>query len=306
MWPNRRAYRLALAHGLVLSALLFGAGTKVVRGDDDDDLVEIRPERLNRMVFQQAAGKIRITERNIDSWIYGNEARGRERLDASLRQKVDEIAKVCTLSETQKTKLSLAGQGDIQRFVRRVDDLKAKCQTGGLSPEQYNALFQESRPLRAQLQQGLFANGSLFHKALFTALRPDQVAQCEQVDQERRIYRYRARVELAVAQLDSVVGLTDEQRQRLVRLALDKTRPPLHFGQTDRFVVLLQLSRLPEETVKPIFDAGQWRLIQREFVNARRMAPFLKQNGVVFDDGDEPSREAEAGLRRRRDARQDR
>jgi hypothetical protein len=284
------------AYGLALAALLFGASTGVVRGDDDDDLVEIRPEPQARMV-RQAVGQIHINERTIDSWIYGNEGHGRDWLDASLSQKIDEIGKICGLSEMQKQKLNLAGKGDIQRIVSRVDDLKAKVQSGALTQEQFSALFQETRPLHEALQQGLFGSGSLFHKTLFTVLRPEQAALCEQTDRERRIYRHRARVELVVAQLDAVLGLRDEQRRRLVQLILDKTRTPRQFGQSDRFLILVQMSRLPDEIFKPVLDAGQWRLLQRELANAHRMAPMLKQNGVILDDR-EPPKEADAQLRR--------
>jgi hypothetical protein len=47
-----------------------------------------------------------------------------------------------------------------------------------------------------------------------------------------------------------------------------------------------------------MLDAGQWRLLQRELANARRMVPSLKQNGILFEDDPEPSKEADADLRR--------
>jgi hypothetical protein len=291
---SRHVCRLTLA-----MALLGCTGAIWLRGeDDDDDLVEIRDQAAAKARFGfGAGGRIMITEGNIDAWIYGNQSRGRGWLEASLKHKVDEMGKLCELSALQKQKLTLAGEGDIQRFESQVEDLKATCQLGALRPEKYSELYQKTRPLHATLQRGLFGHSSLFHKTLVTALRPEQLARCEQLEQERRVYRYRARVELCVAQLDAVLGLRDDQRRRLVELILDKTRPPKNFGQSDGFVVLVQMSRLPEEELKSVLDPRQWPEMRRRLLNARRMLPMLKQNGVILDDDERPAKDAEAGLR---------
>ena len=287
------ACRLAIA-----TALFACASTTWLRGqDDDDDLVDVRAQAAAPGQFGFApGGRIMITESNLNSWIYGGESRGRGWLDAALKQKIDEIGKDCELTELQKQKLSLAGKGDIQRFESRVEDLKIAYQPGALRPEKYSELFQKARALHAALQQGLFRNSSLFHKTLLTVLRPEQVAHCEQVDQERRVYRYRARVEMCVAQLDAVLGLRDEQRRRIVQLVLDNTRPPKSFGQSDQFVVLVQMSRLPEEELKSLLDPTQWPEMRRRLINAKRMMPMLKQNGVILDDGDESAKQVDVGL----------
>jgi hypothetical protein len=276
---RRNVSTLALA-----AALLGGVSTGLLHGqDDDDDLVEVRGEQNAPVIFRNV-GRVAISDRNIDSWIYGNESRGRDWLEASLKQKVNEMGKACRLSDKQLQKLNLAGEGDIQRFETRVAEIKAQCQTGEIRPNEWNGVFQKTQPLRMELQRGLFGGGSLFQKTLFTALGPEQTARYEQIDRERRAYRYRARVELCIAQFDAIVGLRDEQRRRLMQLMLEKTRPPKNFGPFDRFIVLVQMSRLPDNTLKSVFDPGQWREVQRRLVQAKRMMPALKQNGVVFDD----------------------
>jgi hypothetical protein len=281
-------------------AVVVVAGAGPLGADDDDDLAEIRPEPARAQMAVQNQ-RFQIDESNIDRWVYGNESRGGDFLflAAGLKQKIDEIGKVCELSQMQKAKLSLAGKGDIQRFVSRVDDLRSKCQIGAVTQEQFRALVQSAQSLHAEYQQGLFENGSLFRKTLVSSLRPEQAARCEQVDRERRAYRYRARVELAVAQLDAILGLSDEQRGRLVQLILDKTRPPRHFGQFDRFVVLVQISRLPDETLATVIEPVQQRLLRKELATARRMMPRLKRQGVIFDEGSDSTDEANAALHRK-------
>jgi hypothetical protein len=282
----------------LVMALFGAAGAGPLCADDDDDLAEVRPEPT-RGQLGALNQRFQIGESHIDRWVYGNNSvGGNSSLAAALKQKINGIGKVCGLSEFQRAKLNLAGESDIQRFVTRVEDLKSKCQTGVVTQEQFNALVQSAQPLRIALQQGLFENGSLFHKTLLSNLRPEQAARCEQVDRERRTYRYRARVELTVAQLDAILGLSDEQRVRLVQLILDKTRLPRHFGQFDRVLVLVQLARLPEETLATVIEPAQWPQLRKELANARRMIPTLKRNGVVVDEGPDSTDEADAALHR--------
>jgi len=281
-------------------ALVVVGGAGPLRGDDDDDLAEVRAEPARAQMAVQHQ-RFQINESNIDRWVYGNETRGGDSLFlvSGLKQKIDEIGNACELSQMQKAKLSLAGQGDIQRFVSRVDDLRSKCQAGLATQGEFRALSQSAQSLRAEYEQGLFESGSLFRKTLVSSLRPKQTARYEQVDRERRAYRYRARVELAVAQLDAILALSDEQRGRLVQLILDKTRPPRRFGQFDRFVVLVQISRLPDETLAKVIEPVQQRLLRKELATARRMMPTLKRQGVIFDEGSDSTDEANAALHRK-------
>ncbi len=279
---------------LLLAATLLTCAAAWLRGeDDDDDLADVRAQVM-RNPFAARNGRISISERNVDSWIYGSESRGRTWLEASLKQKIDQMGRVCELSDLQRHKLLLAGKGDIQRFEIRVEDLKASVNLGAMPPEKYTELFQKTRPLHTLVQQGLFGTTSLFQKTLTTLLRPEQLAHYEQLEHERRVWRYRARVEMCVAQFDAVLGLRDDQRHRLVQLILKKTRPPKHFGQSDHWLVLVQMSRIPEEELRSILDPAQWPEMHRRMINARRMIPALKQNGLVLDEDEQPSKEAEA------------
>ncbi|MDO8944207.1 MAG: hypothetical protein Q7U75_13545, partial [Desulfobacterales bacterium] len=70
------------------------------------------------------------------------------------------------------------------------------------------------------------------------------------------------------------------QRERLVELLVERTEPPQVFGQYDHYVVLLRLSQLPEDEVKPLLDERQWKLLQVQFGQARGLEQFLVQNGV--------------------------
>ena len=95
--------------------------------------------------------------------------------------------------------------------------------------------------------------------------------------------------------LDKGLGLTDDQRQRFVELLATEVRPPRRFGQGDYWYLMLQASRVPESKIKAIFDAPQWRLLSRQFGQARGMEPMLRSNGVIPDDEPAGEKAATAG-----------
>jgi hypothetical protein len=68
-----------------------------------------------------------INEQQLDSSIFqtDRDATGaRRRLDSQLSLQLEEIDRVCKLTEAQKVKLQLAARGDIKRFFDRYQTLK--------------------------------------------------------------------------------------------------------------------------------------------------------------------------------------
>src|SRR5581483_8514669 len=105
---------------LILSAAFISVAQAQAPPDDDDDdppAAMPAPERL---------GMERI---NLDQWLFdgqGNYAGARQRLNSMLAFHVEDIDRVCKLTEAQKTKLRLLGRGDINRFFDCYEKLKQK------------------------------------------------------------------------------------------------------------------------------------------------------------------------------------
>jgi len=177
----------------------------------------------------------------------------------------------------------LAGKGDIRRFFDRVEEVRKKFQLVKNDQQKFNDIWQEIQPLQVALQTGLHGEGSLFTKTLKTVLTPEQSARYEHDERERRAFHFRARVEIVVGLLDDVLSFGDEQRRKLTEILLEDTHPPRQFGQYDHYVVLFQMSRLPDERLQPAFDAAQWRHWQNHRGRFQGLEPFLKQNGLLPD-----------------------
>lgn len=273
-----RPYRLARIAAL-LAALAACPAARGQEFDDDDDAADAEVAINPHMAV--------YTDDNFDQWVFGGgkgAATVRASFDALLAMHLDEIDRACGLSDAQKAKLRLAGRGDVKRIFDVYAEKKKKFQVVKADQNRINEVLQDIQPLQAIIAAGPFGEGSLFVKTLGKTLEPAQNERFERIAVEKRKYRYRARVELAVSILDNYAGMNADQRRRLVDVLVDETRPPKKFGRYDYQVVMYQASRLPESKLRPIFDDDQWRKVRRQLDQVKGMEMYLKTNGFLPDD----------------------
>jgi hypothetical protein len=268
---------------LALASRMFSIG---FASDHDDDLVDDTPAAPNGNE-QGVMGRSTISGQTIEAWIFGNrfrsgQMRPRQSLETSLKVKVNRIVKASGIGDPQIQKLLLAGEGDIHRFIERVEDFKRTCRADIPNENDVNKIYQETRPLQAIFRKGLFEEGSLFAKALKGTITGEQLARYEEVNRAGRDFGYRARTELLVIQLGDVLGLSDDQRKSLLQLLIANLHAPNYTGTMDYYVVFVQMSRLPDETLRPIFDQRQWLALQRQFATVTKFLPVLNQNGIFL------------------------
>jgi hypothetical protein len=281
--PKLRILGRLLLVGLVLA--LVGSSDVALAQDDDEPVENENAQQVNRVrmaVVEQAPNL-----EQMDQWVfgrYGGSGGARNKLDSSLVLRIQDLERACGITEVQKQKIRLAGRGDIKRFFDKVEELKRKFQHGQNNP---NAnIWQEIQPLQVELNTGLFGDDSLYAKTIRRSLNDEQAARFESLSHERASFRFRATVDWFVVHLDKGLGLTDLQRKQFVELLVNEARPPRKFGPGDYWYLLLQTATLPEAKLKPIFDAPQWRLLSRQFAQARGMEQWLKTNGVLPDEKD--------------------
>jgi len=275
---------------LVFSTVLVAAHcARIARAQDDeivDDTGVVAAPAL-RMVQPQVPNV-----EQVDQWVFarmGGSAAARSRLESLLAIRIDDIERACAVSEAQKKKLKLAGLGDIKRFYDRVEEAKRKLL--GINSGPNANIWQDVQPLQIEIQTGIFGDDSMFHKTIKKALTDEQAARYEALLSQRSQERRRATIELFVAHLDKALGLSEDQRTRLISLFLNEVPPPLKMGQSDYWYFMFRTSRLPESTLKPIFDVPQWRLLSRQFPQAQGMEQWLKNAGIIaLAPGDTPTR----------------
>lgn len=230
-------------------------------------------------------------EEMFDQWLYRTNDKGqsqRARFDRLLELTVENVDRACRLDAGQKAKLKLAGRRDVQSFVERVEVARTKFNALKKDQNAINAIMQEIQPLQQLLQRGLFADGSFFRKTLRTVLSKAQFAQQEREIRERLAFQHQTQVELFVAGLDDALGLLDDQREKLLRLLLAETRPVPAAAEYGYYLVACQLSRIPDEKVRPLLDESQWKILKQQAAQWLQLEDTLRQQGLL------PAAEGEA------------
>ena len=259
-------------------------GGVVVQAEPDDPLdieVEVAEEAVAVQPVRQG---FVLSDQQFDQWVFGgrgNSQAGRNNLDTVLALQVDEVARVCRLTGLQKKKLLLAGHGDIKRFFEKVDEKRRKFDELKTDRNKIGEIYQELLPLQQTFRSGLFSQGSFYAKTLKTVLSDEDKEKYQELLRQKNRFRYHAKIELVVAQLDQSVGFRAEQRKRLIELILNETQPPERYGQYDYYVVLYQAARIPAAKLKSLFDDRQWGLLQRSLNQGRGLEQFLRTQGLL-------------------------
>src|SRR5271157_2788461 len=247
-------------------------------------VVDVEVEEEAEVAVQPIQPVFMLTDDQFDQWVFGgprNSRAGRNKLDSLLALQVDDVARMCTLSEAQKKKLLLAGRGDIKRFFDKVEEKRKKFEKVKQDRTKIGEIYQELVPLQTALNSGLFGDGSIYAKTIRRVLSEEEDARYQKVIQDKKRFRYKAKVELVVAQLDQSVGFRDEQRRKLVELILSETQPPTRFGQYDYYLVMYQAGQIAEAKLKPLFEDRQWALLNRQLNQMRGMEQFLRAQGLL-------------------------
>jgi len=253
------------------------AGSPLLAAVDDDD--DAPPQDPNQPVFI-------LTPETFDQWVFSsvnNSAQAFSEIDSQVKLRIEAIHRVCSLSSSQKLKLQLAADRDIKKFRDQYDQLKSKYQNTKQNPNNLQTVYNAISPLQQQWNAGIIGDSSMLGKVIESTLTDQQWATYQKEQTERNNYRYRAKIKLALAALESSLPLTAEQRDGFEKLLLAETRPPKKFSQFDVQVVLLQAANLPEAKLKNIFDDGQIKSLNQIFQQVKGMEPVLKQQEVLPD-----------------------
>jgi hypothetical protein len=224
-----------------------------------------------------------------ERWVFQNDSNAggaRRRCETLLTLQLDEIDRTCQLAESQKQKLRLLGHGDIKRIFDAFEAAKHHFNLLANDMNHFQEIQPEIMPVQQAIQQGPFGDDSLLMKSLRHVLTPEQAAKYDAVAKERRAFRHRARVELAIGMLEQSMSFREGQRRGLIELLIKETKPTRSAtGYYDYYLVLYNLGRM-EDKVKPMFTAAEWRIMSRHLNQYRGIVPNLRANGMIAEDDD--------------------
>lgn len=275
--PRAAVWRGAVAL-VVAAGLTNSPRDRLAWGQDDWDAAKDVVRQPNEFAIMRV-----MPPAEFDRWVSGGKTTDQvqREMESLLALHVESAARMGGLSDAQKKKLALAGHGDMKRLSRNMDELKEKFRDVGQDQEKFRKIMNEVSLLRTKMQSDIFGESSLYRKTLKQTFTRDQAARYEEEEWQRRRFRYEARIELVMCELETTLPLRPEQRQRLVKLVLEETQPPSKFGPYDNLLVIYQLRKLGETKVRPLFDDAQWRVLKIVLDRSVGMEEHLRMNGAL-------------------------
>lgn len=228
-----------------------------------------------------------LAEEQFESWMFqnsGNEAGCRKHLEAILSMELAGLERQFELSETQRQKLRLAAQGDIKLFFDKVERARDFFRENRTDQQAINAVFQEIQPLQQRLTGDFFDKDSLFHKVLAATLDERQAEQLQALEEKERVERHHRSVRALVFQAETQLPMIARQREALVELLLEHSRPPVKSSNYDSYVLMYYATEIPDEAFADIFDRPQREALRQFLQRGQQLKPFLEQQGLLAEE----------------------
>lgn len=227
-----------------------------------------------------------------DQWVFDGQgvSAAKTHLSDRLKSETKSMQSVCQLTDGQNAKLRLAGQGDIQAFMQKYSETRAKFEGNVDNQQAMQNIWQEIQPLQKKYHGNIFGEGSLFTKVLKQTLDQQQSLRWQQLQREQRLFQYEATFQYVISLFDQVAPLTQKNREQLLALIDQYTFPPKSISSVrhDHFLtsyIYSQLAEIPEDELRPLFRDAPWKILQNHRKRGKRMKRELKKQGMVPDKG---------------------
>lgn len=300
MSSDRPPIPRALLATVALASL--ASGTQI-RAQERMIRVEAAPRAEMRIVEQDRfiqlhAGQrpgLHIDERQFNSLVFRNNQSAEEirrGIDAQVEARINEIDRDCILTPEQAEQLRLAARGDVERFFAVIDQQRDALQGNSVDNEKLQEVLQTLQPIQQRYRAGIFDDKALLSKVTETILDDDQVARREEAIRERCAFNYQTNVDLFISSARTMLGLTEAQANRFAEVVHEETRPPrrraMNHPAHESIHVLYNIASLPEDSLRPIFDEDQWRVLRSHIKEYERYFQQLQVWGLIDDDKEAP------------------
>jgi hypothetical protein len=287
---SSQAFRCRLLAVLALAAL--AAFPCAARGQQGRELIRPRNDLIGVEDFVDQLDPPRVErflrELKLMALGRGDAESARRRLESRWNFRIDQIDRACKLSPEQRSKLNVAGRGDMRRFFAQIDALKAKWADVAIEVDVqalHARLIEQSADFDAvKTDTDCFGDGSLFSKVLKSTLTPEQMAVRENTAKDAAMALHRTTIRWAIGSMEPWLHLSTGQREKLEVLLFASTKPPRKFGAFDYYGLMFQASKLPEKDFKSIFSEGQWQKVEKQLAEARRLEKTLRDGGFLPDE----------------------
>jgi hypothetical protein len=218
-----------------------------------------------------------ITEAAFADLTYTSESKlafARESMQFRIENQIRAVHRHCELTDEQKSKLRLAGQGDFRQWQDWAEEVRAKYAGRPLSFEERRLADIEMSFVRNRPADEPLDPNCLFQQTLRRIISPEQRSGYFAYQRAQRLQQLeRAWKSWEYKPLE--MNLPQATRDKLNALLMEHAPPLPRNGQYAKFIVVLQLAEM-EERVKPLLTESEWDQFQQARNHARAMERYLR------------------------------
>lgn len=236
-----------------------------------------------------------IALEDFNHWIFGNFDNPSEplpALEAQCNLELIRISQTASLPEDQRAPLRLAGQGDIKRFLQRVEkarrryvEINEQSAASDALDDDHDEAVEEAyllaMSLRRELRKGLFGSKSLLHKVASNSLDEQHAGDLQKETTRRVRLQTESAMRVFVTRLGWQLPLTKEQRTKLTDLLLQHIKTVGNDNNLAYYVVMYRFGKVPREQYETIFDESQMEAVARMLDQGRQLEEHLEAEGVL-------------------------
>jgi hypothetical protein len=216
---------------------------------------------------------------------------------------IDDIARLCKLTDAQKERLTLAAKGASKRSMERWHEQAERYFRQRVTNTDEDTVSEVLQNM------GNFSLGgrdsdregeteSIWKDSLKDVLTPEQITAYESVLVDRQKASVAAFSEMSISTLDNHLRLTPDQKAKLTPIIRNSTAEHLediqrHWGEyIEKNMLMSVANSADEETLKQILSEQQWQRLQAATSN---LDHFWEQRRKVKNKpGDSPAKQAQA------------
>ncbi len=239
-------------------------------------------------------GNVAVNLPDLERLVFGAVVRegALRKLDFEVQVRVTNVEQsVGALSDSQRNKLFLAAQADVQRFLTELEQTRAQAPVAAaeaISYEQYAQYIARCQALRKRLESGLHGDGSLFMKTFASTLTAEQVGKIKDSEYLEREQFFLEGVVLLIETMRVRAKLTVEQERQLAQLLLPAAQPllrarvlPRTIQQHQTACAMYVLFLLPEETLQTLASEEQMKILAIYRTQGSSCESVLRQRGIL-------------------------
>jgi hypothetical protein len=270
------------------------AAIRLSHGSVSENFRKVRQNvqlRDANIVFHENVPQVHVVH-HIDHLVYGTSVIfSQQQIQNQLGNKVQQLSTEYDLTEAQRSKLLLAAQCEAKEFSTEVDALRHRYDTMRDDIIGKQVVEAEAQALQKKRRM-LFGPDSFSSKVMARTVTGEQLSKYQAVLDERLRLRHRSNIEGAIRDIERQVVIKIEQHEALVELLLSEIPPPKSAHDYDETVVKYQFSRISDQKLRPVFEDGQWPQVRQLRDGFHEFGHALIQQGVIDEDGTEPSKPA--------------